>query len=825
MSSRLFDHITIADVKRKQRENIVMQKIREENKERREEELRVEFEETRSDWRSELEEQMTTGNAFAYAADAEPGINLVTIDTGVAAEFGPNQEIYADDVFDPAGSVTDGLADTAIAASGSGSGDSGGFDTDSTYLQFTGGSPVGSDDGGSIRAAFLDPIDCTNLDTIILTGIRGDDSNGGRDPQRGEWSHLGSADLEIWYSIPGFTNTITPLWAEGDSDDFAPGMGLDDGIIIPADSSDTILRDWTLHIPHYARSENTQFIIWQGFNYGTENETGFLNYGVTKVRYQRRSPLNVFASLDSPEAVSFIRDTYLGQKGVGSRESREKKRKRLIAQLRASRQYTDKAFGTNFPGSRFVLPGQVTGAPLGRTAMLTQWGSKSGAPPRVTLGRRWSAVERATSAATTLQRYGTTTAGRNRMRRGALNPFGQRERVRSGAAGRKRVKVYSGRSYRGKRGYGKTTYGTTDKRTAGTYTRRGWSKGIRGTGMSRGGTIDRGTLPQRYIDKYGSRSVTGQQQIKLGRKAAQRTFGPGKKTYVKRTPQSQANFRSRVNAAIGQDTRANVAGKPKQLTPRGTLKTRYPSSSRNWGKIAKNVGYGLGRGVLQGVGGKYVKAATKAYDAYQTGKSLYKWSKSSQAKKTRSRISQGFKSIGKTFKSWTNRSKKSTKGPNRYQRRSRYYKFYNDFEWHGNALMEGRLKRPKAFFNQADIKPTYPEDPPPETINGWHPDLIDGEKVSQRYNKLDPMSAKAMPKTGNPHIDRKVAKAAKKPKIVKPKVMKHLNVKDLKKKQQENIEFERMRVQEKEEVNRILMEHHQEMEGQISNWRTDLTNA
>ena len=82
-----------------------------------------------------------------------------------------------------------------------------------------------------------------------------------------------------------------------------------------------------------------------------------------------------------------------------------------------------------------------------------------------------------------------------------------------------------------------------------------------------------------------------------------------------------------------------------------------------------------------------------------------------------------------------------------------------------------------------------------------------------------------MPKTGNPHIDRKVAKAAKKPKIVKPKVMKHLNVKDLKKKQQENIEFERMRVQEKEEVNRILMEHHQEMEGQISNWRTDLTNA
>ena len=39
----------------------------------------------------------------------------------------------------------------------------------------------------------------------------------------------------------------------------------------------------------------------------------------------------------------------------------------------------------------------------------------------------------------------------NRMKRGALNPFGQRA-VRSGAAGRKRVDVYSGRPYQGKRG-------------------------------------------------------------------------------------------------------------------------------------------------------------------------------------------------------------------------------------------------------------------------------------------------------------------------------------------------------------------------------------
>jgi len=46
-------------------------------------------------------------------------------------------------------------------------------------------------------------------------------------------------------------------------------------------------------------------------------------------------------------------------------------------------------------------------------------------------------------------------------------------------------------------------------------------------------------------------------------------------------------------------------------------------------------------------------------------------------------------------------------------------------------------------------------------INGYHPDLVDGEKISQRYNKLDPISAHSMPPTGNPKIDAKVQKAKK----------------------------------------------------------------
>ena len=74
------------------------------------------------------------------------------------------------------------------------------------------------------------------------------------------------------------------------------------------------------------------------------------------------------------------------------------------------------------------------------------------------------------------------------------------------------------------------------------------------------------------------------------------------------------------------------------------------------------------------------------------------------------------------------------------------------------------IKKPKEFFNKADIKPVFPETPPPKMIKGRHPDWVDGEKVSNRYNRLDPISAKAMPPTGNPHIDKKVRAAAKKPK-------------------------------------------------------------
>jgi hypothetical protein len=114
-----------------------------------------------------------------------------------------------------------------------------------------------------------------------------------------------------------------------------------------------------------------------------------------------------------------------------------------------------------------------------------------------------------------------------RIGRGALNPFGQTA-VRSGAAGRQRVDVYTGRPYQGPRGDRTgTQYGTTNQQTANTYTNPGALRGTPGTGSQTNpaGTLDKGTLPQRYLDKYGSRSVLGQKQVKTSPSAARRTFG------------------------------------------------------------------------------------------------------------------------------------------------------------------------------------------------------------------------------------------------------------------------------------------------------------
>jgi hypothetical protein len=72
------------------------------------------------------------------------------------------------------------------------------------------------------------------------------------------------------------------------------------------------------------------------------------------VSFQRKTPINVFVPLNSPEATSFIRTDPIN---VGL--SPEERKKKLLNQLKAGKQYTDKQFGASFPGSNYTMPGDA----------------------------------------------------------------------------------------------------------------------------------------------------------------------------------------------------------------------------------------------------------------------------------------------------------------------------------------------------------------------------------------------------------------------------------------------------------------------------------
>ena len=80
---------------------------------------------------------------------------------------------------------------------------------------------------------------------------------------------------------------------------------------------------------------------------------------------------------------------------------------------------------------------------------------------------------------------------------------------------------------------------------------------------------------------------------------------------------------------------------------------------------------------------------------------------------------------------------------------------------YGSVTLFEKLKT-KGFFNPKDIKPTFPENDPPELDpkTKMHPNY---GKQAGRYKRLDPISANAMPPTGDEEIDAVVDKQRTKP--------------------------------------------------------------
>ena len=320
--ARALHHLDMKDVKKKRLEEIAAQKLKE-KKDREEKKIIQEISKKyKSDWKREIYEGMNTSNAQTITVAPAEGDGTVTAVDAIDASS------YSGTVTGLIGSdEKSGNTGSVIRDSGSGSGQDGGFNVGGKYLSFQGDGYNVS--GHAIRWAALSPIDSSRINSLSITAIVGNDSNGGEDPD------ATLEDLRVMYKTSSMSSfaflNINPN---------GPNGATDSDVIIPLGASgNSGLNNYSVKIPEYARGKNTEFVLIQTVSSGT----GFDNYGITDIKFQRTTPVNVVVPLDDPQAISFVR--------VGSDEGDPKKRKKkLNDQLAASDEYTQAQLGDDFPG-------------------------------------------------------------------------------------------------------------------------------------------------------------------------------------------------------------------------------------------------------------------------------------------------------------------------------------------------------------------------------------------------------------------------------------------------------------------------------------------
>ena len=322
--SKIFHHIESKDLRNKHEQKKAA-KIQEEKKKKELKQYLVSTMETKKyDWR----EGMTTSDAFSTVLPAEGETAITQVNPIDSASFADVNNMFG------AGFDNPGLNGAVIRASGSGTGSNNGFDVGGNYLAFQ-GLPFGD---SFSRMALLKPMDATNVDTLTIRAIRGTGSNGGEHPDV-----VGSEELFVIYKTPEMSRSS---YLSQDRNNNNVGAFPADAAIIAINQGDGTLQDYTITIPEYARQKDVVFGLFQlGFS-GSEYD----HYGVTDIKFQRKTPLTVVVPLDSPDASSFIRSA--------PPASTPKKRKKLTdAKLEASDEYTGSRFGNDFPGREVRVGG------------------------------------------------------------------------------------------------------------------------------------------------------------------------------------------------------------------------------------------------------------------------------------------------------------------------------------------------------------------------------------------------------------------------------------------------------------------------------------
>jgi hypothetical protein len=205
----------------------------------------------------------TSGAAEVFGANPPEDFSLFDI-TGSAAE--KNTERYiGNSIVSITLSTSSNKINTnsfigvSISGSGTGVGANGGFNIGS-HFKF---------DGVGARRLDLQPLNVGSYNTIQFTAIRGNDNNGGEDPD------TSTESLVLQYSINN-GNTFTNVG----------------NIVTYNDASFNNLKSVSLVIPNDAKTSSTIFRISQSSSSGT----GFDNYGITEISLLSSPPTSIVFS-------------------------------------------------------------------------------------------------------------------------------------------------------------------------------------------------------------------------------------------------------------------------------------------------------------------------------------------------------------------------------------------------------------------------------------------------------------------------------------------------------------------------------------------------
>ena len=483
---------------------------------------------------------------------------------------------------------------------------------------------------------------------------------------------------------------------------------------------------------------------------------------ISNPRVQRKSPLSVFVGLDEPAASAFIRD------GDFDRLSNEQKKKKLVQQLKSSEEYLNKMFGG--------------GMPKGATQIADFQPQRSFIDIRTTDTGRTTARGTTDTGRTTAR--GTTIPTPRQSSDDSQQSTGNPYADKYGLPADYQDKIMKAYAYFQNNNYtlaGRTDMNASKDLMTKAFKMQGFTdkqiKSIRDNKLLQTRQVNLSQIErlkqkreQEAREKQAAERKQRQRELRRRQREArrQRQLNQRRNRSNARTNRQQSYMDIKVGSNTGKDYGeiASAQQGPIPPGPRGYKKpgTYDPNKFYNLapGSLpSPNIpptgpGYSQKQGDTQ-VAGNFPKA-----DPSKAPPPIYNPMNPGMPTAPGGRPFEGPPGTpgGKYPMAKLKNKKKSKKTT-----------MVAQHEPQGETIMEKNKKSFKDLTKKIpgyyDGKPAplgFPIEEPPKMKNGYHPDLVDGKKVANRFNRLDPQSAKAMPKTGNPHIDKKVRAAAKKPK-------------------------------------------------------------